>query len=699
MAVALLAPPAMATSSAARSVSAVQKVIELLTDMSASAKKMMHEEEVGFSEFSTFCSDTTASKEREISKGKQLVESLSAEIGKLEADSTELAGKIRELEQGLTKGEQDLKEATEQRKKDHVSYTEQIQDFGDSTDALDRAIAVLQKQNYDRAQASEALLQLSSSSQLPQEVRRSLAAFVELQRGDGDFISRSAPEAKGYEFQSSTIVDLLKKLRDEFKTKRTEVEKEEINSRHAFEMMSQDLHDFIRNSEADVADKTAVLQGKKKSAAQKKQQLVLAESDLSEDEQFHKELKVECAEKQESFAEKQKLRADELEVIQKAVEILSSPEVLGSAQAHLPELMQKSSGTALAQLRGEATEPQGVRKTLSAFLRRESRRLRSQQLDMLAVRVSSSDPFAKVKKLIDDMITRLLNEANEESEQKGWCDKELGTNKLTRVKLQEGIDGLTATIDETEAAITQGAERISMLEKELVELRTTQKESSELRAAEKAKNEATAKDAAEALMAIRSATAILKDFYARSSGATALLQLTAKQEPVAMGSEEWQSLANTSFEGELDRGHKAGMQTFGATYTGQQDEAGGVLAMLEVIEGDFVALEASTNSAEEEAIRAFKSFTTVTEKSIAVKEKESQMLTNDKAQAEADLATAKKDLAGTQDQLLAADRYYDKLKPSCVDHGLSYEERAKARQEEMESLQEALKILSGEDLS
>jgi len=59
---------------------------------------------------------------------------------------------------------------------------------------------------------------------------------------------------------------------------------------------------------------------------------------------------------------------------------------------------------------------------------------------MLASKLSTAGPFDKVKKLISDLITRLLEEANQESEQKGFCDKELGTNKITRTKLQDSID-------------------------------------------------------------------------------------------------------------------------------------------------------------------------------------------------------------------------------------------------------------------
>merc|ERR1719473_2284301 len=92
-----------------------------------------------------------------------------------------------------------------------------------------------------------------------------------------------------------------------------------------------------------------------------------------------------------------------------------------------------------------------VQKRVAIYLREQSKMINSRLLAALAVRVES-DPFKKIKKLIKDLITKLLEEANEEATHKGWCDVELGTNKQTRTEKSEAIVTLTAEIDELTAS-------------------------------------------------------------------------------------------------------------------------------------------------------------------------------------------------------------------------------------------------------
>ena len=69
----------------------------------------------------------------------------------------------------------------------------------------------------------------------------------------------------------------------------------------------------------------------------------------AEDEKYLADLVAQCEQKSNDFASRQQLRAEELEAIQKAIEIMSSDSVAGSGAKHLPTFMQKK--TSLAQLR------------------------------------------------------------------------------------------------------------------------------------------------------------------------------------------------------------------------------------------------------------------------------------------------------------------------------------------------------------
>jgi hypothetical protein len=81
----------------------------------------------------------------------------------------------------------------------------------------------------------------------------------------------------------------------------------------------------------------------------------------------------------------------------------------------------------------------------------------------------------------------------------------------------------------------------------------------------------------------------------------------------------------------------------------------------------------------------------------AQKNKDIEHKTMKKQNEEQALQEKKGDLEGTQKELDAALSYFDKLKPSCIDSGVSYEDRVARREEEIQSLQEALRILNGEN--
>merc|ERR1719198_1899848 len=119
-----------------------------------------------------------------------------------------------------------------------------------------------------------------------------------------------------------------------------------------------------------------------------------------------------------------------------------------------------------------------------------------------------------------------------------------------------------------------------------------------------------------------------------------------------------------------------------------QAENGGVVGMLEVIQSDFARLETETEAAEETAQKQYDEFMTTSKVDKAAKTKDIEHKTAKKQDQTQALTVKSEDLEGTQKELDAALAYFDKLKPSCVDAGVSYEDRVTRRKEEIQSLQE-----------
>merc|ERR1740123_2187356 len=120
--------------------------------------------------------------------------------------------------------------------------------------------------------------------------------------------------------------------------------------------------------------------------------------------------------------------------------------------------------------------------------------------------------------------------------------------------------------------------------------------------------------------------------------------------------------------------------------------------MLEVIESDFARLDVETSASEIQAAAAFKKYVNSTKEDKAVAEAEVDHKQGKLERTRQVLSSTKNDLDQTQAELDAAEKYFEKLKPSCVDSGISWTERIKRREEEMQSLKEAYKILTGEEV-
>merc|ERR1719424_1442017 len=223
---------------------------------------------------------------------------------------------------------------------------------------------------------------------------------------------------------------------------------------------------------------------------------------------------------------------------------------------------------------------------------------------------------------------------------------------------------LHAEIDELSSSIAKLSEEITELTQAVAEIDAAVMKATGIREAEKAKNTETISDAAAAQTAVGQALNVLREFYAKAGKATALVQ----QQPEAP-------------------------EVFDKPYKGMGGESGGVVGMLEVIQSDFARLEAETKAAESSAQKEYDEFMLDSEVDKTQKTQDIEHKTKAVQDQTKSMNEKRGDLEGTQKELAAALDYYEKLKPSCVDTGISYEDRVKRREEEIQSLKEALEIL------
>merc|ERR1719446_291416 len=213
----------------------------------------------------------------------------------------------------------------------------------------------------------------------------------------------------------------------------------------------------------------------------------------------------------------------------------------------------------------------------------------------------------------------------------------------------------------------QLTDEIKTLADEIAEINAQQAEATKIRNDEKATNQEAIADAKVAQSAVEKAKKVIQDFYDKAGGAAFV-------------------------QGGLSQEMKA-------PYKGMMAGGGNIVDFMDVILSDFARLEAETSTAEDQAQAAYEKFMNESTEDKEVKETEMNHKSGKKDQLSEVTRKMKKELELTQQELDAALEYYEKLKPDCVDQGLSYEDRVQSRKEEIESLQEALKILAGEDIA
>lgn len=637
----LLAVGAVASAS---SVTPVQKVLQMMGEMVAKGQKAMEAEKKIMAQYNEWVSDENTRLTQNIKTADSDIEKLTAFITKTDNDVKVLGSEISELDALIQQKEGELAEATSVRESEHADFNAQQTDLAESVDALQRAIDTMKSENYDRPQA---MMMLQKMAQSKPAMRPVMAAFLSMSAKSKE---PGAPDVAAYEFQSGGIIELLESLLEKFEKELGDVEAAETNRVQNFDMNKLQLTDLINYSNKNRDEKAVTKADLTAKSGRAKGDLVATKKSKAADEKTVAEMNSTQGQKAEVFASNQEVRKAELAALNKAIEIISAPNVADSYAGHV-NLVQK-----LSFLQTQSTSQRvAIKQKAADLLRKRARALSSKMLASVASDIAAN-PFTKVIDMIKSLLAKLKEEAAAEADHKAWCDKELKDNKHKRNKKTAQSEKLSAEIEDLTATIASQGKKIATLSKEQEDLTKAMGEATTERNAEKAVNKATIADAQAGSAAVKSALVVLREFYSAQAG---FIQQVPEMK----------------------------------AYGGMQSGKGGVVGMLEVIVSDFVRLEAETKSAEMQASAEYDAFMQDAKADKIAKHKLEVKTKLEKDQAEFDKSNVEKMHKGVDEELAKANAYYEQLKPECIEIHVSFEDRVAARKAEIEALKQAYDML------
>ena len=636
------------------------------------------EEAATYKKFACFCKDTQLSKDKAIKDGNDNESDQLATIEQMTAKEASLTQSITDLNTDLDNGEQSLIDATNERAEEKAKYDKKHTDCINSVEGVRTAMA-------DIAAATsfvekEAILKSSKVQ----------ALIDALDPGD------KSREHAGLG-ASSSITEVLDALLDDWTKKAKRMEDKEKAKKQLYDKTSAELRKMIKDTEAAIDAAKIQLSETKATLATTKGQLTETKANLHDDTKYLKDLTAQCEMKANEWDQRSTMRAGELKALQEAIDIV------GGSVAKTAGTRGYTDNTA-AFLQGGApakyaytdvvfTQMKEVKKAgqtfvMSARAKQErldavtkihdsAKTLKSADLSLLAMRIAA-DPFAKVKELIQQLITRLLTESQNEATQKGWCDTEIGKANTDRDHRMADTKSLSAEALVLEAEKKNQEELIKTLSEELAAVQSDHSEATRIREAEKAENKKTLEDSREGLTAVTKALETLKKFYGKGSRANqsgyAFTQTASEQSPAAADMAA------------------AGVTGAQGNYEGNQAAGGGIIGMLEVIQSDFKRSIEMAETAEKESSTEYASYNKEAKASMMSKETGLENAKDDLKIASGDLVATLNKLKDNQKLLDMSLQTLETLRPACVDTGMSWEEKVKRRDAEIQALKDALAV-------
>jgi len=244
-----------------------------------------------------YCDKELATNKMERKEKTASVEELTADMDRLQASVKQLAEEAADLEEDVAALDKSVAEATEIRNKEKAKNNATIMDAQAAQAAVESATSVL-KEFYEKAGQATALVQTDKPE-----------IFDAPYQGMG---------------QGGGVVSMLEVIAADFAKLESETTSEEESSEAEYVKFMKDSKFSKKDMELDVKHKKETSAEQKADYEDKKTELEGEEKELDAANAVYDQLKDECINTAKSYEEEQKQRAETIESLQNALQMLQN---------------------------------------------------------------------------------------------------------------------------------------------------------------------------------------------------------------------------------------------------------------------------------------------------------------------------------------------------------------------------------------
>lgn len=686
--------------------SPIRKVVTMIEEMKATVEKEAKEDMKAYDEYKCWCSTNGEDKKRAIEYAAEEIASLEAFLGEAAGREGQLKTEIAGLKDDISTDNTAIATATGVRDKEAGEFAAQETDLKESIGLLKEAIgtlskaqtfvqkgevtpevnaaliqvrnvvkkhnnfeSVMQRDMFDMLGSFEKVLGQSADKKNSEMVTNMMLGEVFLPKREATALqqldekahqpSGGAAGAKSFNSQGGQIVGLLSEMNDEMVRDLTAGQKEEFKALVDFqnlraaklaeiEATTKQL-ELTETALADLLDRAA-------KAGVDLEAMIAAKA---ADEKFVAELTANCQIVDQEYAARAKVRSEEVVALSETIEILTGDDAR--------ELFAKSVGTSFLQTDMSVSAQEHLSDTVMRKLMKVAKKTNNVELLSLAVRVKL-DAFGKVLKQMDKMLAELKTQQQNEYEKNELCKKNLDETEDTIKVEQRNKKDLEETNEDLTNTVATLTDDIKTLKQEVSDMEVSLKKAGIDRKAENELYQQSVADQRATITILNMALDRMKEFYAPK-----LVQINAHQVPGAAAPPP--PPKPKAFE------KSAG--------------AGGVLNLLQMVIEDAHREEVDLEVDENKAQSMYGEFVTASTASIeadraSIAEKEKHT-----AETSAELSKTEESQLANGEMLESLESTLTGLHADC-DYVIKYFKlRQEARQEEMDSIEEAKAILSG----